>query len=522
MHRNLRASLLASALILSAVPFAAAPAMAQVGVSVSFNDFHDKLSAYGTWSSHPRYGNVWRPSGVEADFHPYSRGHWVNTEEYGFTWVSDYKWGDVPFHYGRWVNDPDEGWLWVPGYVWAPAWVSWRSDNDYTGWAPLPPDDRFLAGDETEFDIDPVAYYGPRFDAGNIYVFVGTRHVADPNFRTYIVQRPTIVNIFRSTRNITRISVVNDHVVNRSVDVRIVERAGGRRIPTVSIRTVLKPGAVITNVRVGREIDVRETTEHPRFHPGSNNNNGNNGHGDNNNDHGNNNGHDNDHGNGNGSPNDHGNNNDHGNGMNNEHGGDQNGSHTDTDHNDNNKGADKSPDTDHKTGTTMPGGTATPADNNGANKTDTGQTPKHKKSKDATPADQGAPSTGDAATPSGGNAMSPDNGAMGGDQTPKHHKAKTTDDSMSGSGAMTSQPSGNAPPTDNGANNMGTNDQTPKHHKAMPADQSAPPSGNNGASGAAPGQGGSAPAATAPSTDNSAKPKKAKKKPDDQSDNTTQ
>jgi len=494
MHRNLRASLLASALILSAVPFIA-PAMAQVGVSVSFNDFHDKLSAYGTWSSHPRYGNVWRPSGVESDFHPYSRGHWVNTEEYGFTWVSDYKWGDVPFHYGRWVNDPDEGWLWVPGYVWAPAWVSWRSDSDYTGWAPLPPDDRFLAGDETEFDIDPVAYYGPRFDAGNIYVFVGTRHVADPNFRTYIVQRPTIVNIFRSTRNITRISVVNDHVVNRSVDVRIVERAGGRRIPTVSIRTVLKPGAVITNVRVGREIDVRETTEHPRFHPDNNNNNNNNGHNDNNNDHGNNN-------NNNGGP---------------------GGSHNDDNHNGNsnsnsNSNGGTSSDKDHKPGTTPPAGNATPADN-GANGAD--QTPKHK-AKDKTPDTSGTPSSGNAATPPGGNAMSPDNGAMGGDQTPKHHKAKTTDDSMSGSGAMTSQPAGNATPTDNGANNMGTNDQTPKHHKAIPADQSAPPSGNNGASGAVPGQGGSAPAATAPSTDNSAKPKKAKKKPDDQSDNTTQ
>src|SRR5450432_3565794 len=164
MHRNLRARLLASALALSAVPFIAAPANAQVSVDVSFNTFHDRLSAYGTWVHHPRYGDVWQPRGVDRDFHPYTRGHWANTE-YGFTWVSDYAWGDVPFHYGRWVYDND-AWLWVPGYVWAPAWVSWRSDNDYTGWAPLPPDDRFLAGDETNYDVDPVAFYGPRFDAG--------------------------------------------------------------------------------------------------------------------------------------------------------------------------------------------------------------------------------------------------------------------------------------------------------------------------------------------------------------------
>ena len=31
------------------------------------------------------------------------------------------------------------GWYWVPGYEWAPAWVAWRNNNDYYGWAPLSP-----------------------------------------------------------------------------------------------------------------------------------------------------------------------------------------------------------------------------------------------------------------------------------------------------------------------------------------------------------------------------------------------
>ncbi|HSZ75064.1 MAG TPA: DUF6600 domain-containing protein, partial [Rhizomicrobium sp.] len=254
MNRTVRARLLASALIASAASLISIPEIAsaqEVSADVSFTAFHDKLSAYGNWSHNSRYGDVWRPRDAEADFHPYSRGHWVDTE-YGFTWVSDYQWGDVPFHYGRWVNDSDDGWVWVPGYVWAPAWVVWRSDSDYMGWAPMPPDEHFLAGDETRFDVDPVAFYGARADVGNLFIFVGTRHIADPNFRTYIVQRPQVADIFHRTRNITRISVVNDHVVNRSVDVRVVERFTHRPIRTVSIRTVLKPGATVTNVRIGR------------------------------------------------------------------------------------------------------------------------------------------------------------------------------------------------------------------------------------------------------------------------------
>lgn len=499
MHKNLRASLLASALILSTAPFIAIsqPANAQVSVDVSFNTFHDRLGAYGTWEHHPRYGDVWRPRGVEADFHPYSRGHWVNTE-YGFTWVSDYEWGDIPFHYGRWAYDQDEGWLWVPGYVWAPAWVTWRSDNDYTGWAPMPPDDRFFNGDETNFDVDPAAFYGPRYDVGNIFIFVGTRHFAEPNFRAYIVRRPLVVNIFNRTRNITRITIINNHIVNRSVDVRTIARESRRPVPLVSVRAVLRPGAIITDVRMGRDIQMREREQHPRFNPPGNDqgqkdqtqtgkdNGGNK---------------DNGGGNANGpGKNDKNNNNNNGTNANPP---DQTGAKSGGSK-DNNGGAgnpannnvnapDQTPrKLQKRDGAASPAQTSTPADNGANTMGTTDQTTKHKKSKDTTPADQSAPSS-------------------------------------SGSGAMQTQPSGNATPTDNGANNMGTTDQTPKRHKAntaMPADQGAPPSDNNGAANgpgaATAGQGNAAPAATAPATDNSGKAKKGKKKPDTQSDNTTQ
>lgn len=101
--------------------------------------FYDALSPYGPWIYTPEFGWVWQPSGVAADWQPYTYGRWVWTEEYGWYWDSDYEWGWAPFHYGRWTFMDDYGWVWVPGTVWAPAWVDWRYSTDYIGWYPLPP-----------------------------------------------------------------------------------------------------------------------------------------------------------------------------------------------------------------------------------------------------------------------------------------------------------------------------------------------------------------------------------------------
>ena len=54
-------------------------------------------------------------------------------------WVSNEPFGWATYHYGRWGFSNRVGWFWVPGNRWAPAWVAWRSSNDYLAWAPLPP-----------------------------------------------------------------------------------------------------------------------------------------------------------------------------------------------------------------------------------------------------------------------------------------------------------------------------------------------------------------------------------------------
>src|SRR5450432_2270098 len=105
--------------------------------SISYQQFYDDLSPYGQWVDNPEFGYAWTPR--EAGFQPYySNGHWAYTN-YGWTWVSDYNWGWATFHYGRWFYDDLYGWMWVPGNEWAPAWVSWRQNSDYYGWAPLCP-----------------------------------------------------------------------------------------------------------------------------------------------------------------------------------------------------------------------------------------------------------------------------------------------------------------------------------------------------------------------------------------------
>ena len=89
----------------------------------------------------PDYGYCWHPTNVGDDWAPYTDGYWAYTDG-GWTWVSYEDYGGIVYHYGRWANIEGEGWVWVPGTTWAPAWVSWRSSDDYVGWAPLPPEAR--------------------------------------------------------------------------------------------------------------------------------------------------------------------------------------------------------------------------------------------------------------------------------------------------------------------------------------------------------------------------------------------
>ena len=181
----------------SRLPPAAAAAPAPYGapppyVSPEMTGAAD-LSAYGDWNTDPQYGAVWHPSGVPADWAPYTYGHWAWVSPWGWTWIDDEPWGFAPFHYGRWAY-ADDRWGWVPGEfaeapVYAPALVV------------------FFGGPERHFFYD-----GYREGIG--WCPLGPREVFVPGYQTSIayVRNVNITNVNINQVNITRVN--NTVVVN--------------------------------------------------------------------------------------------------------------------------------------------------------------------------------------------------------------------------------------------------------------------------------------------------------------------
>lgn len=248
----------------------AVPAVAQSSVSISYNEFHNRLAPYGTWSNHPRWGEVWHPTRVGRDFRPYYDGHWENTDEYGWLWVSDESWGDIPYHYGRWVSDPREGWLWVPGYVWGPSWVVWRSGGGNIGWFPMPPDDDYYGQGSYRDNYDNQYgyrdWYGPSFGAEqflSLWIFVGEDHFRDRNFRNYAVPQRDYGRFISQTRDTTNYVTINNYVVNRSIDENRLQQVTKQRSQPVPARNVLGRNALVRQANEGRQVEQRERQQHP-------------------------------------------------------------------------------------------------------------------------------------------------------------------------------------------------------------------------------------------------------------------
>lgn len=171
---------------------------------MSFSFFYDNLSPYGEWVNVGNYGTAWHPTQVDNEWSPYTEGSWAYTED-GWTWVSDEPWADMVYHYGRWVDVDGYGWCWVPGYEWGPAWVSWRSSDDYVGWAPLPPEAVWQP--TVGFSIWTDSYYdiGPRY-----YRFCRVRDFSEPNLRHVVLPWRQNTALISLTYNITNINYNDD------------------------------------------------------------------------------------------------------------------------------------------------------------------------------------------------------------------------------------------------------------------------------------------------------------------------
>jgi hypothetical protein len=194
---------------------------------VSFEFFHASLSPHGTWHDSASLGRVWHPRVEIPGWHPYAYGHWVYTDV-GWTWVSNYDWGAIPYHYGTWALEPELGWVWVPGYVWAPAWVVFRRGSSYVGWAPVAPS--YSIGSSVAVDG-----YGP-----DHFVFVRSEQFLAPEIHHHALPVARSRAIFADTRLIPSLAIENDVVVNRGLDVKRVERIAKTRVEPQAIERVPK------------------------------------------------------------------------------------------------------------------------------------------------------------------------------------------------------------------------------------------------------------------------------------------
>jgi len=181
------------------------------------NHYYGALSPYGDWIYDSSHGWVWRPTVavVDVGWRPYSQGgRWIYSDA-GWYWNSYYSWGWAPFHYGRWHRSILHGWCWVPGYTWSPAWVMWRSNDHYAGWAPLPPGSHYVHGVGYTWGGSHVGFsFG--FDLGHgwftycDYAYLRHRRVHHhrvPDNRVAIIHNETtVVNNYVTENNTTIIN----------------------------------------------------------------------------------------------------------------------------------------------------------------------------------------------------------------------------------------------------------------------------------------------------------------------------
>jgi len=139
---SLLAALTSCAVGNSAGPRPPSMPAARAALAPEYRIFYDALQDYGDWVLIEPYGYLFRPRTAFHDWMPYEDGFWAPTDAFGWVWISNEPFGWATYHYGRWAYDEFQGWVWKPGVDWAPAWVDWRANEQYVGWAPLNPSGR--------------------------------------------------------------------------------------------------------------------------------------------------------------------------------------------------------------------------------------------------------------------------------------------------------------------------------------------------------------------------------------------
>ncbi len=184
--------------------------------------FYSNLTSYGTWISLDFGVYAWRPTIITRSWAPYTIGRWIWTD-YGWYWESYEPFGFIVYHYGRWYYEEYYGWIWIPDYEWAPAWVEWRYDDSYIGWAPLPPYAVFRISVGiiyTHSYVIPVKHWH----------FVSFRHFGNPYLYNYYVPERTKYRIHSNTKYRNEYRYSDGRIRNEGVDFDFVRQRAGDNI----------------------------------------------------------------------------------------------------------------------------------------------------------------------------------------------------------------------------------------------------------------------------------------------------
>ncbi len=216
----------------------------QQPVEVTDDTFNSSLAPYGAWVDVQGYGRCWQPTVtvINAGWRPYSDGgRWVYTD-CGWYWYSDYSWGWAPFHYGRWFQHARLGWCWAPGNVWGPSWVSWRYNDSYCGWAPLPPAAIYNPGFGFSYCGRSVSF-SFNFGLGvNCFTFVPLNRVCEPRVASYCVPRNQCTTIYNHCVVNTTVLGSRNSVMALGVPRDRVAAATHNRVPQIPLRDIHAPG----------------------------------------------------------------------------------------------------------------------------------------------------------------------------------------------------------------------------------------------------------------------------------------
>jgi hypothetical protein len=234
-----RALICGAAAFLIATPFGVdlsrlslQPVTAEAAVNVSFDVFFNDLQPYGSWVHTADYPYVFLPANVGPDWVPYTHGHWIYTDRYGWYFESDEPFATITYHYGRWAYSDEIGWYWVPGTRWAPAWVVWRRGEGHVGWAPLPPDRNGYAIDVSVTVTDvPESYW----------VFVPVREFLAPQLTVVVQWGDRARDVFARTQVVGPVVVQNNIVVNNVIDINFIQQQTKQKVVVRKVQEVNDP-----------------------------------------------------------------------------------------------------------------------------------------------------------------------------------------------------------------------------------------------------------------------------------------